>query len=131
MMARMPGRARWWWDCSHRRDDDGRAIISAAMPPIFLTLFLLLLACVVISFIVVGVPGVVSHAQDVKGRKFFGLNLASRQDAERMQGDASISVELQFGYPILSGDQLQQYAMASALSSPSALRQETKTFGRG
>ncbi|MDX2185465.1 MAG: peptidyl-prolyl cis-trans isomerase [Opitutaceae bacterium] len=77
----------------------------------FRTMFLVLLAVIIVSFVfVIGAsPGIGQGERGALKKEFFGLNLASQADINRLHGDAQVSVELQYGFPV-GGDQLQQFA---------------------
>ncbi len=79
----------------------------------FRVVFMVLLAAVVISFVfVIGAsPGLGHGDRAVAKQEFFGLNLASAEDARRFQQDAAISVELQYGFSGFAPEQIQQFAM--------------------
>lgn len=75
--------------------------------------FLILLAIIIVAFVftIGAAPGIGSAQSKAMRRDFFGLNLASQEDQERLFRDASLSIELQFGFPALDGDRFQQYAL--------------------
>lgn len=79
----------------------------------FRTMFAVLLGLIIVSFIIAFAPasGIGRAERSVMTRPFFGLNLASQMDQQRIAGDASLSINLQAGYMSLEGDQLQQYAL--------------------
>jgi peptidyl-prolyl cis-trans isomerase D len=85
----------------------------------FKTIFAVLLAVTIISFIfTIGAsPGIGRGDRQYVERPFFGYNLASAADQQRMMGDASLSANLQFG--ALGGideEQVKQYALQRAAS---------------
>jgi len=77
----------------------------------FKWLFLILLAMTIISFIFItnASSGIGQGSRKVAQRTFFGLNLGSAEDQQRLVDDASLSVRLA-GVPIRSEAQFQQYA---------------------
>lgn len=79
----------------------------------FKTLFLVLLGGVIISFVftIGAMPSSTQGGRHVQKREFFGVNLNSREEAERVFGDAQLSIALQAGYNALEGARLQQYAL--------------------
>lgn len=78
----------------------------------FRTIFMVLLALTIISFVfTIGAPGIGRADSKVVSRPFFGLNLASQEDQQRLVGDAALSVNLQVGYMGLESGQLQDYAL--------------------
>lgn len=81
----------------------------------FKWLFLALLIVVIIGFVFV--TGSTSSIMGGSGRKvprrdFFGINLNSKEGAERVFGDASLSVTLRYGYIQISEEQLQPFALS-------------------
>ncbi|WP_404423463.1 hypothetical protein [Nibricoccus sp. IMCC34717] len=83
----------------------------------FRKIFAALLAVIIIAFVfTIGAsPGIGRGERGGMKKEFFGLNLASQADVSRLTGDASISVELQYGFPA-GGEQLQQFAFARQAS---------------
>ncbi len=77
----------------------------------FKWLFLILLAITIISFIFItnASSGIGQGSRKVVQRSFFGLNLGSPEDQQRLVDDATLSVRL-VGVPIRSEAQFQQYA---------------------
>lgn len=75
--------------------------------------FLVLLAIVIVAFVftIGAAPGIGSAQSKTLRREFFGLNLASQEDQQRLFRDASLSIELQAGFAALEGERLQQYAL--------------------
>jgi len=77
------------------------------------TIFALLLAVTIISFIftIGAAPGIGNGNRQYVERPFFGHNLASADDLQRVLGDANLSASLQMGSMSgLDNDQIQQYA---------------------
>lgn len=79
----------------------------------FRKIFGVLLVLIIISFVfTIGAsPGIGRADQKTLRREFFGLNLGSQEDVNRMMGDAELSIYLQAGYPAVQADQLQEYAL--------------------
>lgn len=72
-----------------------------------------------VMLLVIGLPMVFIYSQSsglghgdvrVREQKFFHVNLANAEQAQRMVRDAELSVFLRAGYPALQGAQLQRYA---------------------
>ena len=69
-------------------------------------------------------------------RPYFGINLGSAEDTQRMLGDASLSALLNLGYSGIDNDQLQRYALqrqaalalAGQLHLPTPTQQELTEF---
>ena len=78
----------------------------------FRVIFALLLAITVISFIftIGATPGVGRADRRAVDRQFFGHNLGSQEEVQRLLEDARISAELQFGSSGLEAEQIQRYA---------------------
>ncbi|HVU36560.1 MAG TPA: peptidyl-prolyl cis-trans isomerase [Opitutaceae bacterium] len=80
----------------------------------FKTIFAVLLAVTIISFIftIGAMPGLGSgERQSAKSQEFFGYNLASGEDYQRLMGDATLSANLQLGtMGGIDDNQLKQYA---------------------
>ncbi len=79
----------------------------------FKWLFIGLLVIVIIAFVFItnASSGLGQTAQKVARRDFFGINLNSREDAQRLFGDAELSVYLQFNTSIRDEAQLQNFAL--------------------
>ena len=79
----------------------------------FRIIFAVLLALIVISFVfTIGAsPGIGRAERRSIARPFFGVNLGSTEDSQRLGADASLSAYLQIGYSGLSSEQLQRYAL--------------------
>ncbi|HKB90391.1 MAG TPA: peptidyl-prolyl cis-trans isomerase [Opitutaceae bacterium] len=77
----------------------------------FRLVFAVLLGITIISFIftIGAAPGIGHGERKVLTRPFFGYNLGSPEDANRISQDASLSVLLRAGYMALDGQQFQQY----------------------
>ena len=85
----------------------------------FKTIFAVLLAVTIISFIfTIGAsPGIGRGDRQYRAREYFGYNLASAEDQQRLMGDAMLSAELKFGaLGGLDQDQVKTYAMQRAAS---------------
>jgi peptidyl-prolyl cis-trans isomerase D len=78
----------------------------------FRAIFFVLLAVTIVSFIVTigATPGVGRADRQVVVHDFFGYNLGSQSDVQRMIGDARISADLESGYSGLTEDQIRDYA---------------------
>ena len=87
--------------------------IQNAFQKHFRVIFVFLLAIVIVSFVftIGAAPGIGQAGNELSRRTFFGLNLGSPEDSERLFGDASLSVFLQAGYSALNDAQLQDYAL--------------------
>jgi peptidyl-prolyl cis-trans isomerase D len=79
----------------------------------FRTVFAVLLAVTIISFVFVfsASSGLGRAERRVVDRPFFGINLSSSEDTQRMIGDANLSAMLNLGYSGIDNEQLQQYAL--------------------
>lgn len=79
----------------------------------FRKIFAVLLVLLIISFVftIGAAPGIGNAESKVLRRDFFGVNLGSQEEVNRIMGDAELSVYLQAGYPAIGADQLQQYAL--------------------
>jgi len=79
----------------------------------FRTVFAVLLVLTIISFVfTIGAsPGIGHGERRVIEKPFFGLNLASNEDQQRLMGDAGLSAYLMSGGQGIDNDQLQQYAL--------------------
>lgn len=79
----------------------------------FRLIFMVLLGLTIVSFIfTIGAsPGLGNAGQKAMNRPFFDVNLGNQEDVARVIGDAQLSVYLQVGYPALSGDRLEQFAL--------------------
>jgi peptidyl-prolyl cis-trans isomerase D len=78
----------------------------------FRLIFLGMLAVIVVPFVFTFGPssGIGQGGHKTVNRTFFGLNLGSAGDQQRLVDDAGLSVMLQAGYNALQGEQFQQYA---------------------
>jgi peptidyl-prolyl cis-trans isomerase D len=79
----------------------------------FRAVFAILLVLTIVSFVfTIGAsPGIGHGERRVIEKPFFGLNLASNEDQQRLMGDAGLSAYLMTGGQGLDNDQLQQYAL--------------------
>lgn len=79
----------------------------------FRVIFSVLLVLIIVSFVftIGAAPGIGSGEAKVLRRDFFGANLGSQEEVNRIMGDAELSVFLQAGYPAIGADQLQQFAL--------------------
>lgn len=79
--------------------------------------FGVLLAVIIVSFVfTIGAsPGVGPADQQTIKREFFGYNLNSPEDQQRVMGDAGLSASLQVGYG-LEAEQIQNYAFQRVAS---------------
>lgn len=99
----------------------------------FRVIFAVLLGGVIISFVftIGAAPGIGRADRRVVERHVFGYNLGSQDDQTRLFGDASLSAQLQTGYPV-DGAELQDYGfqraatlmLANELHVPSPTKQE-------
>ncbi|MFZ5493870.1 MAG: hypothetical protein ACOZE5_00850 [Verrucomicrobiota bacterium] len=73
-----------------------------------------------IVLIAIGLPMIFIYSQSsglgqgdvrVREQKFFNVNLANPEQAQRIARDGELSAYLRAGYPALQGGQLQQYAL--------------------
>ncbi len=104
----------------------------------FRTVFAVLLAGTIISFIFVyGASNGIGRAERRSvERPFFGINLGSSEDTQRLFGDANLSALLNLGYTGIDNDQLQRYALqrqaalalAEQLHVPAPTPQELTDF---
>lgn len=104
----------------------------------FKLVFLLILAAMAVPLIVIFTPssGIGQGERRVLKQDFFGYNLGSPEDQNRVFGDAQISAMLQLGYSSLSEDQLKQYALqriaalhlANELHIPASTKAEVTDF---
>ena len=104
----------------------------------FRTVFAILLAGTIISFIFVyGASNGIGRAERRSvERPFFGINLGSAEDTQRLFGDANLSALLNLGYSGIDNDQLQRYALqrqatlalADQLHVPAPTPQELTDF---
>ncbi len=78
----------------------------------FRLIFLGMLIIIVVPFVFTFGPssGIGQGGHKTVNRTFFGLNLGSSGDQQRLVDDAGLSVMLQAGYNALQGEQFQQYA---------------------
>ncbi len=83
----------------------------------FKTVFAVLLGLIIISFIFFtsGAAGGDPSRHTGLKREFFGYNLGSPADQQRLMGDAGLSANLQVGYG-LEAEQIQNYAFQRAAS---------------
>lgn len=79
----------------------------------FRLIFMVLLGLTIVAFVfTIGAsPGIGNAGQKAMNRPFFDVNLGNQDDVARVIGDAQLSVYLQVGYPALSGDRLEQFAL--------------------
>ncbi len=79
----------------------------------FKLVFAFLLFAMAVPLIVIFNPssGFGRGDRKIVSRPFFGLNLASQEDQQRLMGDANLSASLQLGSMDLDGSQLQDYAL--------------------
>jgi peptidyl-prolyl cis-trans isomerase D len=106
----------------------------------FRTIFILLLAIVIVAFVftIGAAPGIGSADRKALSRTFYGLNLGSAEDTERLFGDAQLSIFLQAGYQALNENQVQAYALqrhaalhlADQLNLPKPSRDDLTAFVR-
>ncbi|HRP05207.1 MAG TPA: peptidyl-prolyl cis-trans isomerase, partial [Opitutaceae bacterium] len=97
---------------------------------------LLGLTIVAFVFTIGASPGIGNAGQKAMNRPFFDVNLGSQEDVARVIGDAQLSVYLQVGYPALSGDRLEQFALhrhaalvlANKMRIPGPTPPELETF---
>jgi peptidyl-prolyl cis-trans isomerase D len=82
----------------------------------FRVIFSLLLGVIVISFIftIGATPGIGRGDRKVAKRDFFGHNLGSQEELQRMMFDARVSAELQFGFAEMDADQIERYGFQRA-----------------
>ncbi len=108
----------------------------------FRVFFAILLVFIIVSFVIYFAPGVGFDGSGMPkpvNRPFYGVNLGSQEDQERLFGDASLSVFLQAGYPALNQAQLQDYALqrqaglhlASQLNLPGPTSEQLGEFIQG
>lgn len=83
----------------------------------FKVVFAVLLGLVIISFVftIGAAPGIGRADRTGLKREFFGYNLSSQEDQQRLMGDAGLSANLQVGYG-LEAEQVQNYAFQRAAS---------------
>jgi peptidyl-prolyl cis-trans isomerase D len=83
----------------------------------FKVVFAVLLGLMIISFVftIGAAPGIGRADRTGLKREFFGYNLSSQEDQQRLMGDAGLSANLQVGYG-LEADQVQNYAFQRAAS---------------
>jgi len=81
----------------------------------FKTVFAVLLGLIIISFVftIGAAPGIGRADRTTLKREFFGYNLGSTVDQQRLMGDAGLSANLQVGYG-LEAEQIQNYAFQRA-----------------
>ena len=81
----------------------------------FKTVFAVLLGLIIISFVftIGAAPGIGQAERSTLKREFFGYNLGSSVDQQRLMGDAGLSANLQVGYG-LEAEQIQNYAFQRA-----------------
>ena len=106
----------------------------------FRVIFFTLLAILIVSFVfTIGVPGVGQATPTPLSRTFYGVNLGSPEETERLFGDANLSVLLQAGFQALDEGRLQDYAfqrhaalhLADTLNLPRPARDELAEYVRG
>jgi peptidyl-prolyl cis-trans isomerase D len=103
----------------------------------FKIVFLLILVAMGVPLIVIFAPssGIGNGRDRVLSRNFFGYNLGSPEDMQRLLGDAQLSAELVAGYSP-DGDQLQNYAfqrvaslaLADQLQVPATSKEEIADY---
>jgi peptidyl-prolyl cis-trans isomerase D len=83
----------------------------------FKLVFLLILVAMGVPLIVIFTPssGIGNGREHVLSRDFFGYNLGSPDDVNRLRSEAGLSAQLVAGY-VPDGDQLQNYAYQRAAS---------------
>ena len=81
----------------------------------FKTVFMVLLGLIIVSFVFFtsGAAGGDPSRRTGLKREFFGYNLGSPDDQQRLMGDAGLSANLQVGYG-LEAEQVQNYAFQRA-----------------
>ncbi len=81
----------------------------------FKIVFAVLLGLIIISFVftIGAAPGIGQAERAILKREFFGYNLSSTVDQQRLMGDAGLSANLQVGYG-LEAEQIQNYAFQRA-----------------
>lgn len=86
--------------------------IQTAFQKHFRIIFLVLLAIIIVSFVftIGAAPGIGQADRGQLSRMFYGVNLGSPEETERLFGDANLSVMLQAGFPALDEARLQEYA---------------------
>jgi peptidyl-prolyl cis-trans isomerase D len=104
----------------------------------FRTVFAVLLAGTIISFVFVysASSGIGRAERRTVDRPYFGINLSSAEDTQRMLDDAKLSALLNMGYSDIDNEQLQQYglqrqaalALADQLHLPAPTQQELTDF---
>ena len=79
----------------------------------FPVIFSVLLVLIIVSFVftIGAAPAMGSGEAKLLRRDFFGANLGSQEEINRIIGDAELSVFLQAGYPAIGADQLQPFAL--------------------
>ena len=79
----------------------------------FPVIFSVLLVLIIVSFVftIGAAPAMGSGEAKLLSRDFFGANLGSQEEINRIMGDAELSVFLQAGYPAIGADQLQPFAL--------------------
>jgi len=79
----------------------------------FRSVFAVLLVLTIISFVftIGAAPGIGHGERRAIEKPFFGLNLASNEDQQRLMGDAGLSAYLMTGGQGIDNEQLQQYAL--------------------
>lgn len=77
--------------------------IQTALQKHFRIVFLVLLAIIIVSFVftIGAAPGIGQADRGQLSRMFYGVNLGSPEETERLFGDANLSVMLQAGFPAL------------------------------
>src|SRR4051812_47994104 len=107
----------------------------------FRAIFAIMLAVLIISFVfTIGAPGISGRAdRKILTRPFFGVNLSSQVDQQKIYGDANLSILLRAGYAALEGAQLQQFALqrqaslafADKLNVPAPSNDEIAEYVKG
>ena len=96
-----------------------RALASNSGVLIAALVFAVLLGLIIISFVftIGAAPGIGQAERASLKREFFGYNLGSTVDQERLMGDAGLSANLQMGaFGNLEAEQIQNYAFQRAAS---------------
>jgi len=107
----------------------------------FRIVFGVLLAVVIVSFIftIGAAPGIGRGDRKILSRPFFGLNLSSQADQQRIFGDANLSALLKTGYSSFEGAELQEIALqrqaaltfADRLNVPQPTQDEITNYVKG
>jgi peptidyl-prolyl cis-trans isomerase D len=107
----------------------------------FRVIFFTLLAVLIVSFVftIGAAPGIGQAEGRTLARTFYGVNLGSPDESDRLFGDAQLSIVLQAGYQPFNDSQMQSYALqrhaglhlANNLNLPGPSRDELTTFIQG